>query len=109
MKRIFAALALIPLVPPAGPAGAHDQGQAAHIAGAKGVTVTQVYVHHLPGIPGKSMRGVLTMPPAAMPRRIDTPGRRSFTPPSSRGRCAIRSMTGRSGFSRRRELDRNAR
>ncbi len=52
------AAALIPLVL-AGGVQAHDQDHATRIAGAKNVTVTRVYDHPLPGVAGKSMRGVL--------------------------------------------------
>jgi quercetin dioxygenase-like cupin family protein len=58
MNRMLAAISLVPLLL-AGPLRAQDQDPATQLAGAKGVTVTQVYDHPLPGMPGKSMRGVL--------------------------------------------------
>ena len=58
MRTMLAAVALIPFVL-AGPVWSQGQDHAARIAGAKGVTITRVYDHALPGMPGKSMRGVL--------------------------------------------------
>jgi len=57
MNRIFVAAAFATLVLPvsAGAAPAPD----AQISGSKNVKVTQVYQHALPGVPGKSLRGVL--------------------------------------------------
>jgi len=55
MKRMFAGAALIALLLPASagaaPVPAPD--------GPKNVKVTQVYQHALPGVPGKSIKGVL--------------------------------------------------
>ena len=59
MKTIIigGALTAMFLSPSAGAAPAHDPG--AQIAGSKSVKVTQVYQHALPGVPGKSLKGVL--------------------------------------------------
>ena len=45
----------------AAPVSAHtvEQGSAARLAGAHNATVTLVYQHALPGVPGKSIKGVL--------------------------------------------------
>lgn len=53
MKRIFVAAAFSALLLPAS-AEATPQ-----IAGAKNAKVTEVYHHPLPGVPGKSLKGVL--------------------------------------------------
>ena len=53
MRRIFIAAALSALMLPAC-AGATPQ-----IAGSKNARVTEVYRHALPGVPGKSLKGVL--------------------------------------------------
>ena len=52
MKKIFVAAALSILL--SAPAAATPQ-----IAGAKNAKVTEVYQHALPGVPGKSLKGVL--------------------------------------------------
>jgi quercetin dioxygenase-like cupin family protein len=60
MKTAFAAAPLVAML-----FSAHLQAQtspeahATHIAGSKGAKVTQVYAHPLPGVPGKSLKGVL--------------------------------------------------
>ena len=60
MKAILGATALIALL---GGGYAHGQdaaqGHAQHLAGAKSAKVTMVYEHPLPGVPGKSMKGVV--------------------------------------------------
>ncbi len=56
-RKLFAA-ALLALAAPTALA-AHGAGQSEQIAGAKDVKVTQVYQHALPGVPGKSLKGVI--------------------------------------------------
>lgn len=56
-RKLFAA-ALLALMTPAGLA-AHGAEQGDQIAGAKDVKVTQVYQHELPGVAGKSLKGVI--------------------------------------------------
>ena len=60
MKTAFSAAALMALSFPA-TLGARSiaEDHAAHIAGSKNVTVTSVYAHPLPGVPGKSLKGVV--------------------------------------------------
>ena len=57
MKSAFGFAALLALSS-ATSAAAHEAAQAA-LPGAKNAKITQVYEHALPGIPGKSMKGVL--------------------------------------------------
>jgi quercetin dioxygenase-like cupin family protein len=60
MKTLIAAAALAALCLPAyGPAQGRAQDHAAHMASTKEVKVTLVYQHPLPGVPGKSLKGVL--------------------------------------------------
>lgn len=56
---ISALLALIALA--SGPASAQDAGHdhATQRAGAQAVKITQVYQHAIPGVPGKSVKGVM--------------------------------------------------
>jgi len=60
MKAILGTATLIALL---GAAHAHGQdaaqSHAQHLAGAKSAKVTLVYQHPLPGVPGKSMKGVV--------------------------------------------------
>jgi len=55
MKRIFAGAALIALFLPVCAGAAPAQAP----EGPKNVKVTQVYQHALPGVPGKSIKGVI--------------------------------------------------
>ena len=57
MKSAFGFAALLALSS-ATSAAAHEAAQAA-LPGAKNAKITQVYEHALPGMPGKSMKGVL--------------------------------------------------
>jgi quercetin dioxygenase-like cupin family protein len=57
MKPAFEFAALLALSS-ATSAAAHEAAQAA-LPGAKNAKITQVYEHALPGMPGKSMKGVL--------------------------------------------------
>ena len=59
MKTMIVAAALTAMLLPAGAGAAPGQGPGAQIAGSKSVKVTQVYQHALPGVPGKSLKGVL--------------------------------------------------
>ena len=53
-------LGIAALVALAAPAQAHDaQDHGAQLAGAKNAKVTPVYRHALPGVPGKSLKGVV--------------------------------------------------
>lgn len=56
MKKILAA-ALLPLIL-ISPARAHEP-EAARLPGSRNATVTMVYDQAIPGLPGKSMRGVV--------------------------------------------------
>ena len=60
MKTTICALAALAMLA-ASPAGAHEAeaGEATHLAGAKAATVTLVYQHAIPGVAGKSVKGVL--------------------------------------------------
>lgn len=60
MKTTFSALAAALLLA-ATPAYAHeaDHGAAAGLPASKAARVTQVYQHAIPGVPGKSIKGVL--------------------------------------------------
>jgi quercetin dioxygenase-like cupin family protein len=58
MKTVWAAASFIPLVL-AGSVQAHDQDHSFRMAGSKDATIRQVYDHPIPGVPGKSIRGVL--------------------------------------------------
>ncbi len=61
MKTIsgVAALAALLLLPAPVQAGDLAQEHATHLAGARSAKVTQVYEHPLPGVAGKSLKGVL--------------------------------------------------
>ena len=62
----------------------------------KNATVTLVYQHELPHVPGKRIKGVLVHTAKAAPRlatRIRNPP--SSTRPCWRGRSAVRSTTAR--------------
>lgn len=56
MKTTIGALAAL-LLASASPA--HAQGAAAQLPGARNAKVTQVYQHAIPGVPGKSVKGVM--------------------------------------------------
>ena len=58
MKTMLTTAALIPLIL-TGYARAHDQDHSTRLSGSRNVTITQVYDRPLPGLAGKSMRGVL--------------------------------------------------
>ena len=60
MKATLGAAALIALLTPVH-AGAEDvaQAHAEHLTSAENAKVTLVYQHPLPGVPGKSLKGVL--------------------------------------------------
>jgi quercetin dioxygenase-like cupin family protein len=53
----LAALALVTATPVSAPAA--EPGKAVQLAGSKDAKVTLVYQHTLPGVPGKSIKGVL--------------------------------------------------
>jgi uncharacterized GH25 family protein len=59
MKATIAALAALALVT-ATQVSAHDSelGKSVQLAGSKDAKVTLVYQHALPGVPGKSIKGV---------------------------------------------------
>ena len=80
-------------------------GNTVRLPDSKDAKVTPVYQHALPGIPGKSVKGVLVeYGPAATRLRIRTRSRRSSSQPSSRERSAVRSTTGRKKTYRTGEL-----
>lgn len=58
MKSAFGIAALV-AVSSATSAAAHEAAPQAALPGAKNAKITQVYEHALPGMPGKSMKGVL--------------------------------------------------
>jgi hypothetical protein len=60
MKVALGAAALIALSFPAHLKAQHStQEHATHMVGSKSAKVTQVYEHPLPGVPGKSLKGLI--------------------------------------------------
>lgn len=58
MTRKLLAAALVALMTPAA-VSAHGFDEAQRLTGSKNAKVTQVYQHSLPGVPGKSLKGVI--------------------------------------------------
>ena len=96
MKTTMSVLAALALVAATDVRAQETVGNTVRLADSKDAKVTIVYQHVLPGIPGKSVKGVLVeYGPGATRLRIRTRSRRSSTQPSSRERSAVRSTTDR--------------
>jgi quercetin dioxygenase-like cupin family protein len=59
MKTVVSVLAALVAVAATGVEAQENVGNAAQLAGSKDAKVTLVYEHALPGVPGKSVKGVL--------------------------------------------------
>jgi len=59
MMKLKAAAVIAGILCSPAPLLGHGQAGAGQIAGAKNAKVTQVYQHAIPGVPGKSIKGVL--------------------------------------------------